>query len=593
VIAEVVADLGRSRSVVLVAHRPALVALADQVVELAAPAASPPVQSLSPSSDHSTESGDHSTVIERPLDGDRGTTRRVGGVGWSAVLGGLASTSGVALTATAGWLIVRASERPEVLMLMVAIVGVRTFGIARPALRYVERLRSHDAALRLLARRRVQVYDAVVPLTPGRLGRRRGDVLAAVVDDVDAVLDRELRVRLPVRSFLVTAAIAMAVSCLLDLRAGAIVAVVCATGAAAYLLARTGAGHAEAAAVATRALVSERVADAVQAADELRMWGAETATVERIQATDDGRAVVTSARWLGAARAVTLVAAGTGVAAMAAFVGVTGPLLALLVLTPLALAEPLASLADAGATAARAEAAERRLHELETTPPAVTDPAEARSAVGSAVEVRRPRVRDVLGDLDLTVAEGEHVAVVGPSGSGKSTLASLLLRFTDPDDGTVSLGGIPMVEQRADDVRTAVGLVDDDPHVFASTVAENVRLARPGADDEEIRNALARAHLDQWLDELPDGLHTRLGDGYAQVSGGERARLAIARSLLADQRVLVLDEPTTHLDSATAGELAREVMEEEDRSVVWITHGTAGLDLADRIVTLSKAGEKR
>ncbi|MFT4288482.1 thiol reductant ABC exporter subunit CydD [Nocardioides sp.] len=604
VIVEVVAELGRTRGVVLVAHKPALVDLADQIVELSPPASrSAPVSGCvgSPRSERQFGTAHHapgrqfgtahrdSAVSLGPVAG-RGRGGLGLGLGLATLLGGLASTSGVALTATAGWLIVRASEGPGVLMLMVAIVGVRTFGIARPALRYVERLRSHDAALRLLAERRVQVYDAVVPLTPGRLGKRRGDVLAAVVDDVDAVLDRELRVRLPVRSFLVTAAIAIAVSSLLEPRAGLIVAAVCAAGAVAYLLARTGARQAQATAVATRALVSERVADAVQAADELRMWGAEPATIARIEAADDGSAQVTSARWLGAARAVTLLAAGAGVTAMAATMATTatGPILALLVLTPLALAEPLASLADAGATAARAEAAERRLHELEATPPAVTDPATAKSAEGTVIELHRPKVRQVLDDLDLTVAEGEHVAVVGPSGSGKSTLASLLLRFTDPDEGTVSLGGVRMTEQRADDVREHVGLVDDDPHVFASTVAENVRFARPGADDDEVRRALARAHLDQWLDDLPEGIDTRLGDGYAQISGGERARLAIARSLLADQRVLVLDEPTAHLDAATAAALAREVMEEEDRSVVWITHGTAGLDLADRLVTLER-----
>jgi ATP-binding cassette subfamily C protein CydCD len=162
-----------------------------------------------------------------------------------------------------------------------------------------------------------------------------------------------------------------------------------------------------------------------------------------------------------------------------------------------------------------------------------------------------------------------------------------MLRFVDPDGGELRLGGRPMRALALDDVRRAVGLVDDDPHVFASSVVENVRLARPAATDAEVETALRRAHLGGWLDDLPEGLRTRLGDGGAQVSGGERARLAIARSLLAAQEVLVLDEPTAHLDSATAEALASEVLQDEGRSILWITHDTVGLDHVDRVLELA------
>ena len=507
----------------------------------------------------------------------------------------------MALTATAGWLIVQASYRPAVLTLLVAIVGVRAFGIARPALRYAERLLSHDGALRLLAARRVQVYDAVVPLTPGRLGRRRGDVLAAIVDDVDAVLDRELRVRLPARSAAVTAAVATGVTALLDPRAAAVVVALSLAGVGAYALARAGARRAEQAAVTARAAVSERVAEAVQAATELRVWQAEQRAVTRVDEAGAllARATVASARWLGAARAVVLLAAGAGVAATAVAVAgdVSGPVLALLTLTPLALAEPIGTLADAGALAARTAAAERRLRDLETREPAVADPPHPDQAEGARVDARGLRVtwgdRNALDGLDLTLRPGERVAVTGPSGSGKSTLASLMLRFVDPDAGEVRLGERPMPRLGLDDVRRTVGLVDDDPHVFASSVVENVRLARPAAADDEVEAALRQAHLGDWLDDLPEGLHTRLGDGDAQVSGGERARLAIARSLLAEQPVLVLDEPTAHLDTATAEALAREVLQDEGRSILWITHEPTGLDLVDRVVELAGAGEER
>ena len=524
------------------------------------------------------------------------------------MVGALASASGVALTATAGWLIVQASAHPPVLTLLVAVVAVRTFGLARPVLRYVERLRSHDIALRLLAERRVQVYDAVVPLTPGRLGRRRGDLLASVVDDVDSVVDRELRVRMPVRGFLMVAAGATLVAALMLPVAGAVVGGTClVAGGAAYLLARVGADRAERAAVVSRAALSERVVEVTQVAPELAMWQAEEAATDLVAAQSrrlTGSAVK-AASWLAGARAVTLLAVGVGVAATAVLAApaaaagsVTGPVLALLVLLPLALADVALPLADAGALAARTRAAEQRLAALESTSPAVDEAAEPLPAMG-------PHHVDVTGvvagwddtaalrDLSLTLAEGERVAIVGPSGSGKSTLAALMLRFVDPWVGRVALGGVPVRSLALDDVRRLVGLVDDDPHVFATTLAENVRLARPDADDDAVEAALRQARLGAWLDGLPGGLDTWLGDGHGQVSGGERARIGLARSMLADQPVLVLDEPTAHLDHAAAEQIAREVLGKRRagaRSVLWITHGTVGLDLVDRVLDITECG---
>ena len=608
VVADTVAALGRTRGVVLVAHRRALVELADQVVELAPASVDP--SALSPAARGAGQTQPGATPAARPAatvsEGhDDGRSRR-GGLWGAAILGGLATASGVALTALAGWLIVKASYHPVVLSLLVAMVGVRTFGLARPALRYVERLRSHDIALRLLAAARVRMYDAVVPLVPGALPRRRGDLLASVVDDVDCVLDEELRVKLPVRSFGLTAVLATAVAAVIDPVAGLIVGACCVVGGgAAFLLARRGASRAEALGVATRAEISDAVAETVQAANELRMWQAGPRVRERMDdlSARASSAAVTGARWLGAARAAVLLTAGIGVAAVVlterasvAAGALSGPVLALLALLPLALAEPAATVAEAGAARARTSAAARRLEELMSRPPAVADPtnpvAPDAGAAGAELAARGVTAApggdvEVLDGLDLTIGPGDRVAVVGPSGSGKSTLAALLLRFLDPVRGRVTLGTRALDQLALADVRRRVGLVDDDPHVFASTLVENVRLARPEASDAEVEAALRRAHLGSWLDQLPDGLHTRLGDGGAEVSGGERARLAIARSLLAAQPVLVLDEPVAHLDTSTAEQVAREVLRGEDeRSVVWISHAETGLEIADRLVTL-------
>ncbi|WP_122818865.1 thiol reductant ABC exporter subunit CydD [Nocardioides pantholopis] len=612
VIADTVVELGRDRAVVVVAHRPALVALADSVIELAAPAAAaapapapaPAAVSLPPS-----EAPKAWPAHRSPADAGRtdDTPADRLGLGISAVLGALASLAGVALTATAGWLIVQSSTHPPVLTLMVAIVGVRTFGLARPALRYVERLRSHDVALRLLARRRVEVYDAVVPLVPARLGRRRGDLLASVVDDVDSVVDDALRVRLPLRSAALVAVLATLAAALLLPVAGAVVAATCVLGGGLALgLARLGGRSAERAAVAHRADLSAAAVEVAQVAPELVMWQAEESAVSRVAALSDrlGRDSVRAGAWLGAARAVVLLVCGAGVAVMArlgapalADGAVSGPVLALLVLLPLALADTLTTVADAGVLAARTRAASERLTALERTEPAVRTTVARPLPAASDLDVAGvsaswsadPAAPPALQDLSLRVDAGDRVGVVGPSGSGKSTLAALLLRFLDPVSGTVRLGGTASVELDPDDVRRVVGLVDDDPHVFATTLVENVRLARPDASDADVEDALRRARLGAWLDALPAGLDTWLGDGHAQVSGGERARIAIARSMLADHPVLVLDEPTAHLDHATATELATELLTgPRRRSLVWITHDSVGLDLLDRHVDLGE-----
>jgi ATP-binding cassette subfamily C protein CydCD len=594
VIADTVAALARTRSVVVVAHRPRLVGLADRRIELPpAPLAAAP-------------SGPPAAVRAAPIPAppgrpaEPGTAERRGLLG-ATVLDALASASGVALTATAGWLIVQASTRPAVLTLLVAVVGVRAFGLARPVLRYVERLWSHDAALRLLARRRVEVYDALVPLVPGRLGRRRGDVLSSVVEDVDSVVDRQLRVRMPlVQLGLVGLLAALVAGALLPV-AGAVVAGVPLVGATAFLLARHGARRAEHQLVALRATLSDTVVEAVQVGTELRMWQRALATAGRAAGTSARIGTVSSvaARWQAAARALVLGGSGAAVATMALVTTgplaegrISGPVMALLVLLPLALADVALPCADAGVLAARTAAADDRLRALETTPPPVPDFPSRTASHGDAVtldgvtarwEVRAPLVPPVT----LTLAPGERVAVVGPSGSGKSTLAAVLMRFLDPVSGDARLGGAPLEHLSPDDVRRQVGLVDDAPHVFATTVAENVRLARPGASDAEVEAAVRRAHLGAWLDGLPDGLGTWLGTGHGGLSGGERARLGIARSLLAEHPVLVLDEPTAHLDHPTAEALAHDLLAgQRDRSVLWITHGAAGLDLVDRTVRL-------
>ncbi|MCY4726304.1 thiol reductant ABC exporter subunit CydD [Nocardioides sp. STR2] len=596
VLLDTLALLARRSLVVVVAHRPAVLAAADRVVELV-PAARATAEDTTPAVAAVVRPDRPAAAAVVPAEDDGPDPRW--GMRTATLLGALSTASGVALTATAGWLITRASEQPPVLYLMVAIVGVRLFGLARPVLRHAERVLSHDVVLRELAERRARVFADLVPLVPGRLGPRRGDLLTGVVDDVDALLDDRLRVRQP----LVTAALvglgAALLTALVVPVAGAVVLVVAGAGALSFLLARRGTAAAEPLVVTHRARLGTRVEELAHGLRELEQWGA---TDRALDAVDEesaalARAVRRSARAVAAGAALTSVAAGLGVVAMAALVdpAATSPaLLALLLLVPLALVDAIGGLADAGALSVRARAARERLDRLVVTPPAVSDPASPLPLPdGHGVVVHDAELgwtdRPVLAIDHLVLRPGEHLGVTGPSGSGKSTLAATLVRFVDPVSGEVLLGGTDLRRLALDDVRRTVGLVDDDPHVFASTVAENVRLARPDADDDAVRAALDRACLGPWVDALPAGIHTHVGAGRREVSGGERARLALARSLLADPPVLVLDEPTAHLDGPTARAVADEMLDSAarvGRSILWITHGTVGLDAMDRVVHL-------
>ncbi|HYJ27211.1 MAG TPA: thiol reductant ABC exporter subunit CydD [Nocardioides sp.] len=597
VLLETLALLAQRSLVVVVAHRPAVLAAADLVVELVPATAAVEVDDIRPAgADVVPPARPAPSAVVAAEDDER---RSRWGVRTATLLGALSTASGVALTATAGWLITRASEQPPVLYLMVAIVGVRLFGLARPVLRHAERVLSHDVVLRELAERRARVFADLVPLVPGRLGPRRGDLLTGVVDDVDALLDDRLRVRQPLATAALVGVGAALLTALVAPVAGAVVLLVAGSGALAFVLARRGTAAAEPLVVTRRAMLGTRVEELAHGLRELEQWGATDRALDAVreEAAALARAVRRSTRAVAAGTALTSTATGLGVVAVAALVDpatISPARLALLLLVPLALADAVGGLADAGALSVRARAARERLEGLADTDPAVSDPvAPLTLPDGHGVVVRGAELgwtgRPALALDDLVLRPGEHLGITGPSGSGKSTLAATLVRFIDPVSGEVQLGGTDLRRLALDDVRRRVGLVDDDPHVFASTVAENVRLARPDADDDEVRAALDRACLGTWVDGLPAGIHTHVGAGRREVSGGERARLALARSLLADPPVLVLDEPTAHLDGPTARAVAAEMLDSAarvGRSILWITHGTVGLDGMDRVVHL-------
>jgi ABC-type multidrug transport system fused ATPase/permease subunit len=193
----------------------------------------------------------------------------------------------------------------------------------------------------------------------------------------------------------------------------------------------------------------------------------------------------------------------------------------------------------------------------------------------------------VVTDIDFELRPGRRVALVGPSGSGKSTVAALLVRFLDPCAGRITLNDIDIREFALADLRQVIGLVTEDAHLFDTTIEENLRIARPDATPAQMRDALRQARLLDWVQTLPNGLQTLVGERGTKLSGGQRRRLALARALLADFPVLVLDEPTEHLDDETAQAVTTDLLEAtRDRAVLLITHQPFGLDQVDEVVRL-------
>jgi ABC-type multidrug transport system fused ATPase/permease subunit len=204
------------------------------------------------------------------------------------------------------------------------------------------------------------------------------------------------------------------------------------------------------------------------------------------------------------------------------------------------------------------------------------------------LRARHPGAADwALDGVDLDLTPGRRVAVVGPSGSGKTTLAQVLLRFLPYEVGSVTLSGVEVRDLDGDQVRSVVGVVADDAHIFDNTLGANLRLGRRHATDQELCATLDDVGLLEWLSDLPRGLKTELGEDGVRMSGGQRQRVALARALLADFPVLILDEPAAHLDPAVADALTADLLKvTRQRSTLLITHRLLGLEEVDEIVFL-------
>ncbi|MFJ6806332.1 thiol reductant ABC exporter subunit CydD [Streptomyces anulatus] len=630
-IVDAVRRLAAGRTVLLVVHRPALLAVADRVVTLeprgdgrtetygepvaglaapgpavpeplagGEPPTARPLESLGSSVPTGARPGRVLARVREAAGAQRGRLTL------ALLLGSLAVGSAVGLMAVSGWLISRASEEPPVMYLMMAVTATRAFGIGRAVFRYAERLVSHDAVLKLLADLRVSVYRGLERIAPGGLRTtRRGDLLSRLVADVDALQDYWLRWLLPVGTAVVVGSAAAGFTGWLLPEAGVILAVgLLVAGVGVPLVSGACARRTERQLAPARAALATRVTDLLGATAELTVAGALPARQTRLRAADTlltriaSRAAAATALGGGLSALVcglTVVAAAT-VAVPAVNDGrLSGVALAVVVLTPLAAFEAVNGLPLAVQYRQRVARSAERVFEVLDAPVPVREPEAPAEEPASpfplevrGLSARYPGARhDALASLDLTLTRGRRIAVVGPSGSGKTTLAQVLLRFLDASSGTYRLGGVEASALDSDTVRRSVGLCAQDAHVFDSSIRENLRLARPGATDAELRDALSRARLLDWVLALPEELDTPVGEHGARLSGGQRQRLALARALLAGFPVLVLDEPAEHLDLPTADALTVDLLDAtRGCATVLITHRLTGLDTVDEVLVL-------
>ncbi len=454
---------------------------------------------------------------------DNSKKRGTRGLVLAGVLGALAAACSVGLLATAAWLISRSAQRPPVLYLMAPAAVVQAFGLGRACLRYAERLAGHDAALRLLASYRLGAYEALARLAPAGLADyRSGDLIARLVTDVDSLADRWLRVRLPYAAAVVVGAGAVAVVGVLAPAAGLVLATTLVIAAfAAPALAIGLARRAERDLVPLRGELAAATMELLDGAAELAVFGAGERALQAIRSTERQvrEATVRSGCARGAGAAVSVLATGAAVCGALFFAvpavragALAGVLLAVVVLTPLAAHEVMAGLAPAAQELPRLRAAAARVAAVTLQASPVTEPISPASLPAPPYDLAVRGLSAgwepgqlVLRDAWFTVPAGSRVAIVGPSGSGKTTLAMVLLRFLDYSAGTVTLGGTDLRSLAGDEVRSVIGLCEQDAHIFDSTLRENLRLARPAAADAELRDALRRARLGDWADSLPAG----------------------------------------------------------------------------------------
>lgn len=533
-----------------------------------------------------------------------------GQAGWMAMavlLSAAASLSHVGLMAASGWFITAAAlagAAGTTMNLFTASAAIRAFALGRTGARYGERLVGHDATLRFVADLRPWFFARLVPLAPAALEQERsGDLLARLRGDIDRLEFAFLRILSPVLAGAVTVAAALAVAAAYDGRialALAGLALVAGIGLPA-LVHGLGAGPARRLSSGTGALEAALV-DHLEGRAELAVYDGAGRHRARVDAAseallaDEGRlaglsaAAGASVALAGQLALVAVLLLGAPAVLAGRLAPADWPLLALLALAVFDALVPLPAAMQALPVTLQSA---RRIFALVDRPPPVSEgggralPAEGVLAFRGVGLTYPGAAGPALSDVELELAPGRRVAVVGASGSGKSSLAALALRFRDPDRGAITFGGVPVAEADAEALRRRMAVLLQKDHLFAAPILDNLRLADADASPARCEAACESAGVLDFVAALPEGLGTFVGAHGAQVSGGEARRLGLARALMKDAPVLILDEPLEGLDAHTArAVMALLLAQTRGRALLLISHSKVGLEEMDEIVVL-------
>jgi thiol reductant ABC exporter CydC subunit len=510
----------------------------------------------------------------------------------------------VALMTAAPYLLSKATLVTGFAGLSIAVTAVRAFAIGRASLRYAERTVSHTTALRVLTELRTTVYRAVARLAPGDLpDGRSGDLLARIDADVESLDAFFVRGLVPIAAAAIGSVVACAILGVLVPEAAAALALVlivagvgvpfgtraASRGAAVHLVEARGRLHAD------LAEQIEGMADLIAFGKDRDSLAEDARVADRIRNEQRRRAAVLG----GATGASVLLAGAAGIACLwlaipAVRAGeIAGTFLAVVPLVAFAAFEAVAPLGDAARQTEVSRAAAIRTFGLADTQPRVVDPIRSAVSVGTSIAFGDVSFRYsadgplALDRLTFELPEGGRVAIVGSSGAGKTTVVNLLLRFWDPDDGSITVGRRDLRSLRPTELRERLGVVPQHPYLFNGTLRDNLLVAAGAATDVELLDACARAHLGPFIASLDHGLDTHVGENGLKLSGGERQRVAIARVFLREAPILVLDEATANLDPQTERAVLRELDSfAATRSLLIVTHRRAPLALADALVVL-------